>query len=124
MAAIIYGPHGSGKTANAERLAALFGATAIIEEWTADQPLPGCALVLTNAAPPRPPSPGDSVIYIGDAMRLLEIDQVRALRQPSAETHTHQAVPSEAAPVRPAFLYMRPYRYCSGQEGTHCRTEK
>lgn len=51
MSLIIYGPQGCGKTRNAQRLAAHFGLTHILdddEEWNEQRPLPADTLVLTN----------------------------------------------------------------------------
>ena len=65
MSIIIFGPQGCGKTRNVAELAAHFGMTRVVEDWTPGDALPDDALALTNF-------PGvEGVIDFEEAMRLL-----------------------------------------------------
>jgi len=65
MSTIIYGEQGSGKSANAERLKRIFGATSIIDPWTPGKFLPKNSIAFTNV-------PYTGAIHINDALKNLE----------------------------------------------------
>ena len=78
---VVYGPQGSGKSANAEAIAAFLGVTNIIDEG-AEPPvrsplrLPVVeSLILTCNEPTRP---GPRIMHIDDALRLIGVVRVVA----------------------------------------------
>ena len=67
MTVIIWGPPGSGKTLNAERLAEFYKCNFIVDMWTEGDIIKSDGLYLTHQKVP-------GAIYIKDALRALEAD--------------------------------------------------
>jgi hypothetical protein len=87
---IIHGPQGDGKSQHAEDLAAHFGCSTIVDEWTTDQPVVSGALHLTQEVdqdwhwkPLKRDAP-NVVITIMPLHRALQL--MRAGLQPSVLT--------------------------------------
>lgn len=54
---ILVGPQGSGKSKRAAEIAALLGATEVVDEWDGISPVPAGALAVTNSIPVRASAP-------------------------------------------------------------------
>lgn len=70
---IVWGPPGSGKTKNKERIRQHFGAVMVVDEWQPNWPLPsGSVLILSQRYI-------DGAMYIDDV--LAEIDKRKSQQE-------------------------------------------
>lgn len=98
-AVIIYGPQGCGKTRFASMLAAHYGKSTIVDDWSFGKPLPEDAMGLCDCDPNFPRAiPFDVAMQAMNssdwdviwARRQHEIEQDRLLQQQFAQAHQHR----------------------------------
>jgi hypothetical protein len=71
---IVYGPAGSGKTRNAEKLMRHFGCTRIVDEWDGKRPLVDGDVALTQSAPGAfSKTPGARIMTVTDAVAAVTV---------------------------------------------------